>query len=382
MLHTAPTRKHVIHVITDLGDGGAQRSLYTLCKNENRCLHTVISLRGMGKYGGLLADIGVPIICLNLPKGKVTLRGLRKLTKLLSDRKIDAVQCWMYHANLLGSLAALIARPKSINWGIRHTDLKPQETPWGTRLVAKLGAYLSSFSPSSIICCAEAAREIHNGYGYNQDKMIVIPNGYDLERLKPDPSSGKRFKEKQKLNCEIPLIGFAARLNPQKDHHNLLEAVGKLRAKGINVCCLLAGTGLEANSSPLVHQIEKLGLEKEIKLLGPVDDIPAFMNALDIHVMSSSFGEAFPNVLAEAMACGTPCVATDVGDASLIVGQTGTVVAPEDPAKLAEGIASLLTIRDTPEWEQLKQLARNRIVENFSIEQFCQKHYEAWFSRH
>ena len=381
MLHKTQVGKHVTHVITDLGDGGAQRSLFTLCQNESRCSHAVISLRGMGKYGGELTDIGVPVLCLDLPRGRVTLRSLWRLTKLLSDKRIDAVQCWMYHANLLGSLAAVLARPKRINWGIRHTDLKPQQTPRGTRLVAKLGAYLSHSSPSAIICCAEAARKVHVGYGYTKRKMIVIPNGYDLERLKPDQSSGERFRKKHMLNGEVPLIGFAARLNPQKDHHNLLYALKSLRKKGVDVYCVLAGTGLEADSSPLIDLIDKLGLGGVVKLLGPVDDIPAFMNALDVHVMSSSFGEAFPNVLAEAMACGTPCVTTDVGDASLIVGETGRVVSPQDPAKLAEGIKSLLEVHATPKWGQVQQGARQQIEESFSIEMFCQKHYEAWFPK-
>ena len=379
MRHIAPTEKHVTHVITDLGDGGAQRSLYTLCKNENRCSHTVISLRGMGKYGSELADIGVTVVCLNLPKGKVTLRGLWRLTQLLSDRKIDVVQCWMYHANLAGSLVALVARPRHLSWGIRHSDLKPGETPRGTRFVAKLGAYLSHFSPSVVICCAETARQVHTGYGYAENKMIVIPNGYDLERLKPDPSSGERFREKHELTGEGPLIGFAARLNPQKDHQNLLCAVKILKKKGVSVCCVLVGTGLEPDSSPLIDSIDRLDLRHEIKLLGPVDDIPAFMNALDIHVMSSSFGEAFPNVLAEAMACGTLCVTTDVGDASLIVGETGRVVPSQEPLKLAEGIESLLEARATSKWRELQHEARRQVEENFSIAQFCQKHYEAWF---
>ena len=379
MRHITPKEKHVTHVITDLGDGGAQRSLYTLCKNEKRCSHAVISLRGMGKYGSEFADIGVPVLCLNLPKGKVTLRGLWKLTQRLSDTKIDVVQCWMYHANLVGSLVAFLARPRRLNWGIRHSDLKPEDTPRGTRLVAKLGAYLSHFSPSLIICCAEAARQVHSGYGYAERKLMVIPNGYDLERLKPDPSRGERFREKHKLEGEVPLVGFAARLNPQKDHQNLLCAVKILKEKGISVCCVLVGTGLEPDSSPLADEIEKLELSDEIRLLGPEDDIPAFMNALDIHVMSSSFGEAFPNVLAEAMACGTPCVATDVGDASIIVGEMGRVVPSQEPLQLADGVESLLEIRATPKWRQLQQGARQRIEENFSIEQFCQKHYDAWF---
>ena len=374
--------RHVTHVITDLGDGGAQRSLFTLCENENRCSHSVISLRGMGKYGGQLEEIGIEVHCLNFPKGKITFKGVHQLVKLLSDHQIDVVQCWMYHANILASIAMLFKRPKNLCWGIRHTDLRTGGTPLLTKVVAKIGAHLSYFSPVHIVCCAETAREVHADFGYCKEKMVVVANGYDLEKFSPSASKGKSFKAKHDLDTEMPLIGFAARLNPQKDHTTLLQAIAYLKSNGTRVLCVLAGTGLEPVTSPLLQSIRKLDLVNDIKLIGPVSDVSAFMNAIDVHVMSSSFGEAFPNVLSEAMACGTPCVATNVGDAALIIGKAGSIVPPKQPVQLAEAIASLLVYKaNTTKWEALQSKARRHIEENFSIQQFCDGHYMTWFPK-
>ena len=142
--------------------------------------------------------------------------------------------------------------------------------------------------------------------------------------------------------------------------------------------CLLVGTGLETGNTALVKQITALGLGEHVKLLGRRNDIPSIMNALEIHVMSSAFGEAFPNVLSEAMACGTPCVSTDVGDAAAIIGNTGLVVPPRDPHALANAINMLLAERDTPEWNQRREAARRHVAENFSIERMVASYNETW----
>lgn len=378
-MHDKPEKKAVTHVITDLADGGAQSSLFVMCQHEQNCKHRVISLSGMGKYGSLLSEIGAEVYCLDMPRGRVTAKGFRKLVQLLRYEHSDVVQCWMYHANLLTSLAGLVARQTNIVWGIHHTTLDRETTRLSTLVVAKIAGYLSYLLPSAVICCAEASRETHKRFGYDTKKMRVIPNGYDLEKFYPNHQSGSHFRKNLGLPEESSVIGFVARLNPQKDHNNLLEAVAHLKRKGVAVRCLLAGTGLEPKSSPLIEAIKELDLNDSIILLGPVDDVPALMNALDIHVMSSSYGEAFPNVLSEAMACGTPCVATDVGDAAFIIGQTGLVVSPRKPTELAAAIESLLNSKPSDKWATLKARARERVTENFSIEKICERHREIWF---
>jgi glycosyltransferase involved in cell wall biosynthesis len=167
------------------------------------------------------------------------------------------------------------------------------------------------------------------------------------------------------------------RFDPQKDHVNLLAALAYIQRQGVDLACVLVGTGLDADNTPLLQQIEQAGLQSRVRLLGRRNDISAVMNALDVHVLSSS-AEAFPNVLAEAMACGTPCVTTDVGDAPLIVGDTGWVVPPRNAEALADAIESALSVKSDPGWNERKHAARLRIEQNFSIERMVAAYNEVW----
>jgi len=220
---------------------------------------------------------------------------------------------------------------------------------------------------------------VHSEIGYRAKTMVVIPNGYDLDRFKPDPTMRQATREGLGIDGETPLLGFVARFDPQKDHANLIYALGVLMRAGQGFHCLLVGSGLDAGNHSLVGQIEKEGLSSRVSLLGRRDDIPAVMNALDLHVMSSAFGEAFPNVLAEAMACGTPCVSTDVGDAAEIVGETGMIVPARNPDALAAAIAQMLAERDTPAWKVRSEAAHRRVSEQYSIERMVESYRNIWF---
>lgn len=367
-----------LHIITGLNDGGAEAVLYRLCTNDKASQHHVVSLMDGGKYGPMLTGAGIRITCLNMKQGKISVRGLWKLWRLIRKLRPDAIQTWMYHADLLGGVTARLAGQRNITWGIHHTTLDPAESPRSTILVARICARLSWVVPRHIVCCAEKSREVHAGLGYDISRMRVVPNGYDLTVFQSDPTAGKRIRKELKLLSTEPVIGFVARLDPQKDHENLLSALRILKAQGNCPMCLLVGTGLETGNTALVKQITALGLGEHVKLLGRRNDIPSIMNALEIHVMSSAFGEAFPNVLSEAMACGTPCVSTDVGDAAAIIGNTGLVVPPRDPHALANAINMLLAERDTPEWNQRREAARRHVAENFSIERMVASYNETW----
>lgn len=366
----------VVHIITGLNDGGAEGVLYRLCKYDEVHTHIVISMMNGGKYASLLIEAGVVVYSLNAKQGSFPIRGSFVLYKLLQKLSPDMVQTWMYHSDLIGGLIARLARVKHVFWNIRHSNLEVGGSKKTTRLVAKMCAILSYIVPEKIICCAYEAKKVHAKLGYDHEKMVVIENGFDFSEYFPSITKAEKFKERRDFDCRGALIGMVGRFHPQKDHLGLLKSLAIVRDLNPEYTCLLIGIGLNKSSLSLVSDIEELGLENNVKLLGQRTDIPEVMNGLDIHVLSSSFGEGFPNVIAEAMACGTPCVATDVGDASLILGETGWVVPPKCPVELANGILLAVNeMNNNPDaWDSRKQACRDRVVEHYSIEKMTAKY--------
>jgi glycosyltransferase involved in cell wall biosynthesis len=314
-----------------------------------------------------------------MPPGRVSLRGVTSLWRILKSEQPDVVQTWMYHADLLGGVVARLAGIGAICWGVRQTTLEPGKSKRATIWVAHACARISRWVPRAIVCCAESAARVHSGMGYEEKKMVVIPNGYDLGQFRPEAALGLAIREEMGIPPGAQVIGMVGRFDPQKDHENLLNALALLDLDQHNVYCLLVGNGLNDQNGTLMSWIRARGLENRIPLLGQRTDITAVMNALDVHVLSSSFGEGFPNVLAEAMACGTPCVATDVGDASVIVGDTGWIVTPKDCAALADALREALKMHsDVHAWRLRRESARARIERRFSIESMVKGFHEVW----
>lgn len=371
-------RLNVIHLITGLNDGGAEGTLYRLCVHDKKNEHLVISLMGEGKYGPLLKSAGVKLHCLNMPQGRITLKGIWKLWRLLRTHSPDVLQTWLYHADLVGGVVAKMANVGKVFWGIRNGNLKRGTVKKGTIVVARLCGYISSWVPFRIISCSEKAIQTHLQFGYTADKFRVIPNGYDLSQFVRDKSLSLSMRTELNIAPSVPLLGMVARFDPQKDHANLIAALSLLKKQKQNFHCILVGTGMEPNNNELTNLITAADLTDRITLLGRRNDIPALMCTLDIHVLSS-LGEAFPNVLAEAMACSTPCVTTDVGDAALIVGNTGWVVPREDASALADAIkASLTCLEDELVWPARQNAARERISMNFTIEHMAKTYDAMW----
>lgn len=367
-----------LHIITGLSDGGAEAVLFRLCTHDQADRHHVVSMMDGGKYGPPLAARGVSVTCLGMPRGRVTVSGVWRLWRLIRKERPAVIQTWMYHANLLGGVIARLAGQRNIVWGIHHTTLVRGESALSTILVSKLCARLSRIVPKRIVCCALKARDVHAALGYDSARMRVIPNGYDFSVYRPDPKAGQRVRQALSLGQADKVIGFVARFDPLKDHDTLLRALGILNRDGACPQCLLVGSGIDVENSELLQRIKQLGLDGHVRLLGRRDDIPALMNALDLHVMSS-IGEAFPNVLAEAMACGTPCVSTDVGDAAEIVGPTGQIVPPRNPDALAAAINDMLSERSTPAWSVRCDAAHRRVSDLYSLERMANSYRDVWF---
>lgn len=372
-------KKTVLHIITCLHDGGAEAVLYRLCTHDDASRHHVVSLMGPGKYGPLLASKGIKVTCLDMPKGRITLRGLFRLWRVIRTTRPDVVQTWMYHADLVGGLVTRMAGCRNVVWGMHNTTLSEEKSARNTIRTVRLCARLSSRVPHRIICCAEKTRAVHAALGYDETRMRVVPNGYDLSTFRPDPVSREQIRKELGIGSDTPVIGFVARFDPQKDHANLLHALANLRDSGRRPLCLLVGTGLAPDNADLSRMISDLGLTAQVRLMGRRSDIPAVMNALDVHVMSSA-SEAFPNVLCEAMACGTPCVTTDVGDAAVIVSDTGWVAPARDPKALSNAMADALSARERADWTARKEAARQRIETHFTIDRMVEGYHAVWHS--
>lgn len=336
-----------------------------------------------GKYGPLLEQAGAKVVYLRMPRGRLTIRGLWRLWRLLRNLRPEVVQTWMYHADLVGGILARLAGVRHVYWGIHHAVMAPGTLPRTTILVSRLNAKLSHIIPNKIICCAVSAQETHAELGFDTEKMLVIPNGYDFGRFFPNPAARERLRREWRVSDKTFVLGMVGRFDPQKDHDNLLTALVDLRDAGVPFVCVLVGSGMEPHNEFVSSRVSALGLEDNVLLLGQRTDVHDIMNAIDLHVLSSAT-EAFPNVLAEAMGCGTPCVTTDVGDASHIVGETGWVVPPRDPYALADAIRAAWTEWTSEgtrnSWRARQEAARHRVVERFSLERMAADYRAVWFS--
>ena len=365
----------ILHVITGLSTGGAEMMLFKLlsCLVRETVSNEVVSLTGIGPVGERITDLGVKVHALGMGRALPSPPKLFSLARMMREARPDIVHAWMYHANLLAGVAAKFARSPPVIWGIRQSNLDPRLSKRSTILTARLCARLSTRLPARILCCSAVARDVHVALGYAPEKMAVIPNGFDLERFRPDGEARIAVRRELGIGDDAPLIGLVARFDPQKDHRSFIRAAARLLESGTGAHFLLCGEGIDADNRELGGWINAGGIGANCHLLGLREDMAGITAALDIAVSSSAFGEGFSNAVAEAMACGVPCVVTDVGDSGLMVEDTGRVVAPKDSAALGEAMAGLLGIGAEGR-ARLGRAARRRIEENYSLPDIAARH--------
>lgn len=363
----------VLHVITTLGFGGAERMLCQIaagCKSSE-VEQVVVTLLDEGEYGPKLRDAGVELHCLRLRRGRPSPRALFRLVGILRRRRPDVVMTWLYHADLLGTVCAVLAglRPKQVIWNIRCSNMDLAQYGRMTRWVARVLAWLSPL-PGAVAINSEAGRQHHIALGYRPRTWIYLPNGFDPAVWRPDPADRAQVRRELGVAEEETLVGMVARSDPQKDHANFLAACEQLAAKHHGLRFLLIGEGTSDIDLPETLRGRLVALESR-------SDVPRIMRALDVHVLSSAFGEGFPNVVAEAMATEVPCVVTDVGDAAKLVKGSGITVSPSDPVSLADAIEAL--IKEKPEQRnQRGQAARSKIIADFHLDAVCNLYNALW----
>jgi glycosyltransferase involved in cell wall biosynthesis len=357
----------IVHVINSFEYGGAEVMLGNLLARTDRTRFepVVVSLIDDLRLAGGIRASGVPVRVMGMSPGVPDPRAVVRLAQFLRRERPRVVQTWMDHSNLIGGVATRLALRAPLVWGVHHSEHVPGVTKRTTLMTVSACARLSRWVPSRIVCCSEHARSAYAGRGFTAGKLTVIPNGFDTGAFRPDPEARIEVRREIGVGPGTPLIGLVARYDPVKDHLNFLRAAVRLRGRFPEAHYLLCGDGVDRRNAALASAIDALGLRDRSHLLGPRRDIARIQASLDL-ATSSSISEAFPLALGEAMACGVPCVATDVGDSAAIVGETGRVVAPHASRALAEAWAELLSLAPDVR-ARLGQAARSRILQRYDL---------------
>ncbi|MGC4094748.1 MAG: glycosyltransferase [Polyangiaceae bacterium] len=365
-------RVAIMHVITGLMMGGAEQMLHKQLSLIDRGTFdtTVVSLTDMGILGDAIQSLGVPVHALGMGRGIPDPRAVLRLARLIQRTRPSIVQTWLPHADLIGTLASRLPRPPRLAWNVRGSEMDFSKyrptTRWSIKCLGRL-----SRIPDLVVSNSEAGRVAYENYGYKPRRWAVIPNGFDLDRFHPDRTKRDRTRAQLGIPADAFVIALVARFDPMKDHATALAALRLFPEAHL--------VAIGKDVVPTNPELAAPDLGGRLHLLGPRRDVEELLPAFDIATLSSAFGEGFPNVLGEAMACGLPCVGTDVGDNRAVIGDTGLVVPPRNPAALAQAWRELA--QAAPERRaSLGDAARARVVAHWSLPAIVRAYEDTYLS--
>lgn len=361
----------VLHVITGLGVGGAERTLARTIASAGRYRHQVIALSALGPMADEIAGGGVPVMALEAGGGMRSLPRLARLRAEISDRNPALIQSWLVHSNIAAALMAPAKTP--LVWNVRHTLEGFENERRSTRLLLRAST-LASRRAQTIVYNSQRAAVDHEAIGYPSSRRVVIPNGFMVRGR----TSAERAKVRRSLGLATDdvAVGLVARVHPIKNHRGFLAAARQIASEAPRARFLLAGAGTAAGD-----ELEReFGSEFGARMLwlGERADIADVTGALDI-ACNVSHGEAFSNTLGEAMAAGVPCVATDVGDSAEIIGDTGWLARGVGSGEIADALRDALLSSPEARADRGRR-ARTRIEREFSLGAAAAR-YEALYDR-
>jgi glycosyltransferase involved in cell wall biosynthesis len=357
-----PAPGSILFLIRSLNLGGSERQLIYLARGlHGRGWDVTVAIYYSGVLDVELEEEGIRLV--NLRKsGRWDLWGvLWRLVSLLRRVRPEAVYSFLGTANILATMARPCVPHTKWIWSIRSSNVHLSQAGRVSALSYRVERVLSRFA-DLIISNSQAGLDYAAAHGFPRDRMFVVPNGVDTERFRPNPEAGAKIRRSWGIENGRPVIGMLARIDPMKGHPVFLAAASIVAAARPDVRFVCAGAGAEEYVEQLRQQAGRLGIGECTSFPGGCTDPVPVLNAFDL-CCSSSYGEGFSNSVAEAMACGVPCVVTDVGDSALIVGSTGKVVPPDNPEELAKAILELLRELDAG----VALEPRKRILESFSL---------------
>jgi len=364
----------ICFLIRQLNLGGAQRQLLELVKglDRDRFEITIVTFYDGGLYSAQAQNLP-GVRCLSLRKGGRwdVFFFLRRLLRTLREINPRILHGYLGAANVLGVLLKPFLRNMRVVWGLRASNMDWRRYDWSEDFIFGLQRLCARWA-ALIIVNSQAGCSYLQSQGFPERKMLVIPNGIDTAYFRPDADSRDRVRAEWKIAGHAALIGLVARFDPMKDHETFLRAAEKFATARPEARFVVVGAGGPDYQIRLRAQFDELIMTHRVIWAGAREDMPAVYNALDILTSSSAYGEGFSNVIAEAMASGVPCVATDTGDSALILGDEGVLVPPQAPEALAAGWQQILELSPSQR-RVLGEQARQRIIENFSSSALVQK---------
>jgi glycosyltransferase involved in cell wall biosynthesis len=340
----------------------------------------VVSLMDKGSIGPRISELGISVYDLGLRRGAPNPTRALRIIPLARRFRPQLIQGWMYHGNLMASLAAVSSQSRiPVLWNIRQTLYDIADERRLTATVIRLGGLLSRH-PAAIIYNSQTSARHHEALGYNGANRVVIPNGFNCKMFRPDNEARRQVRVELGVGNDTVLVGLIARYHPMKDHAGFLRSAALVAQVHPEVHFLLAGNGVTTDEPALRELIDEQQLQDRTHLLGERSDITRLVAALDIACSASAWGEGFSNAIGEAMSCGIPCVVTEVGDTAYLVADTGLSVRPRDPRTLAQALSQLIAAGPASR-RQLGEAARKRIETDFSLPAIVRR-YEDLYRKH
>jgi len=366
--------KKILHIITGIGTGGAERVLHNILSKDNNNDHFIISLKKKNFIKTPYDFNRFKVIYLNLSIYNFVYKFFL-LIYLIKKLNPSVIQTWMYHSDFFGGLASKLAGVKNIFWNIRNSTLD-KNTKFSTKIVLKINSYLSYFIPKKIISCSNVAIKIHLSLGFKKN-FILIANGVEKEKN----FKINKFKNILHLKKNEFIMTYVGRWHDQKDFETLFKALKSLKYlfKQTNWKILIAGYDLDQYNPVFYNLIKFNNLATEVKLVGQLKKVKDLYKISDLNLLSSSYGEAFPNVILEAMSHGVPCVATNVGETKYIISNYGWCVNAKEPYKFAKCISEAINLKkNLKTWKELKFNCKLSVNQRFGMDKMILKYNNVW----
>jgi glycosyltransferase involved in cell wall biosynthesis len=346
--------------------GGSERQLVELASGLTARGHEVRV--GVFYPGGplekLLVERSIPVHHFRKKGRYETIRFLLRIRNWLRSFSPEIVHGYLIAPNLATAILKPFLRPARIVWGVRASFIDFDRYPRHEKWSFQAGRFFCR-SADLVVVNSRAGYRHHIESGYPESRLRIVPNGVDTDTFRPDPEERDALRREWNIDRSVKLIGMVGRIDPMKGHERFLETAATLSEREpVRFVCI--GSGPEGCERKMKSRAGELGLDGRLFWVPFRAGMVPVYNALDL-LVSCSTGEGFPNVVAEAMACGTPAVVTDVGDSAEIVDGLGAVVHPGDPSEMAEVWRQVLN--DPPE----PALLRRSIQERYSLDRMVEE---------